>query len=129
LSPGFYESDGGAQVFRSMIKWLALVEELGFDWVSFSEPHYPARILDALMKRDSRNPAGVPRPAFRDGALPTTFVGSPDTVVKQVERCREEVRAGVIDCLFQGSDVDDPKRVTHGLELFGEEILPRIRDV
>jgi alkanesulfonate monooxygenase SsuD/methylene tetrahydromethanopterin reductase-like flavin-dependent oxidoreductase (luciferase family) len=86
-------------------------------------------VRDALMKRDSRNLAGVPRPAFRDGALPTTFVGRPDTVVKQVERCREEVGAGAIDFFFHSSDADDPQRVMHALELFGKEVLPRIREI
>ena len=55
-----------------------------------AEVPFPMRpgVRNALMKLDSRSLAGIPRPAFRDGALPTTFVGSPDTVVKQVERCR-----------------------------------------
>jgi alkanesulfonate monooxygenase SsuD/methylene tetrahydromethanopterin reductase-like flavin-dependent oxidoreductase (luciferase family) len=86
-------------------------------------------VRNALMKFDSRNLAGVPRPAFRDGALPTTSVGSPDTVVKQVERCRQEVGADVIDLFFQSSDADDPQSVMHALELFGTEVLPRIREI
>ena len=45
LPPGFYYPDLGAQAFRSVLERLALVEELGFDWVSFSEHHYGARIL------------------------------------------------------------------------------------
>ena len=45
LPPGFYDPDLGAQAFRSVFERLALVEELGFDWVSFSEHHYSARIL------------------------------------------------------------------------------------
>ena len=45
LPPGFYDPDLGAQAFRSVLERLALVEELGFDWVSFSEHHYSARIL------------------------------------------------------------------------------------
>jgi alkanesulfonate monooxygenase SsuD/methylene tetrahydromethanopterin reductase-like flavin-dependent oxidoreductase (luciferase family) len=96
-----------------------------------AEVPFPMRpsVRDALMQRDSRNLAGVPRPAFRDGALPTTFVGSPDTVVKQVERCREEVGAGVIDLFFQSTAADDPQRVMHALELFGKEVLPRIREI
>jgi hypothetical protein len=36
LPPGLYESGMGGQAFRSVIERLALVEELGFDWVSFS---------------------------------------------------------------------------------------------
>src|SRR6266850_3500948 len=45
LPPGIYDPDLGAQVFRSVLARLALVEELGFDWVSFSEHHYSTRIL------------------------------------------------------------------------------------
>ena len=60
-------------------------------------------VRDALSKLDSRNIAGVARPAFRDGALPTNFVGSPDTIVKQIQQCRDEVGAGVLDLAFQGA--------------------------
>jgi alkanesulfonate monooxygenase SsuD/methylene tetrahydromethanopterin reductase-like flavin-dependent oxidoreductase (luciferase family) len=252
LPPGCYEPDVGGQDFRSVIERLALVEELGFDWVSFSEHHYSSRILfpspivmashlhkitiavlgpiiplnnpvrvaeelamldnltqgrfvvglprgttneylvysvkpkearerttegmelilkawtesypfgwegchfqyrtvsvwprplqqpypptyalrpsvrDALAKLDSRNIAGVPRPAFRDGALPTTFVGSPETVVKQVQQCREEVGAGVIDLAFQSAAAKEPQGPIRALELFGKEVLPRIREL
>ena len=86
-------------------------------------------VRDALMKLDSRNIAGVPRQAFRDGVLPTTFVGSPDTVVEQVQRCRDEVGAGVIDLAFQGSAAEDPQCAMRSLELFGKEVLPRIREI
>ncbi len=96
-----------------------------------AEVPFPMRpgVRDALMKLDSRNLAGVPRPAFQSGALPTTFVGSPDTIVKQAERCREEVGAGVIDLFFQSSAVDDPQRVMQALELFGKAVLPRLREI
>jgi alkanesulfonate monooxygenase SsuD/methylene tetrahydromethanopterin reductase-like flavin-dependent oxidoreductase (luciferase family) len=88
-----------------------------------------ARVRDALMQLDSRNIAGVPRPALRESALPTNFVGSPDTVVKQMQRCRDEVGAGVIDLGFQGSAADDPQHVMRSLEIFGREVLPRIREL
>jgi len=45
LPPGCYDPDVGAQTFQSTIERLAFVEDLGFDWVSFSEHHYGARIL------------------------------------------------------------------------------------
>jgi hypothetical protein len=45
LPPGIYDPDLSAQAFRSVLERLALVEVLGFDWVSFSEHHYSARIL------------------------------------------------------------------------------------
>jgi alkanesulfonate monooxygenase SsuD/methylene tetrahydromethanopterin reductase-like flavin-dependent oxidoreductase (luciferase family) len=77
------------------------------------EVPFPMRpgVRDALMRRDFRNLAEVPRPDFQSGALPTTFVGSPDTVMKQVERRREEVGAGVIDLCFQSSDAEGPQGV------------------
>ncbi|MCI0658952.1 MAG: LLM class flavin-dependent oxidoreductase, partial [Acidobacteria bacterium] len=87
------------------------------------------RVRDALMQLDSRNIAGVPRPALRESALPTNFVGSPDTVVKQMQRCHDEVGAGVIDLGFQGSAADDPQHVMRSLEIFGREVLPRIREI
>jgi alkanesulfonate monooxygenase SsuD/methylene tetrahydromethanopterin reductase-like flavin-dependent oxidoreductase (luciferase family) len=91
-------------------------------------PMRPA-VRDALAQLDSRNIAGVPRPAFRDGALPTNFVGSPDTVVKQIQQCRDEVGAGVIDLAFQSASTEDPQGTLRALELFGKEVLPRIRDL
>jgi alkanesulfonate monooxygenase SsuD/methylene tetrahydromethanopterin reductase-like flavin-dependent oxidoreductase (luciferase family) len=86
-------------------------------------------VRDALGKLDSRNIAGVPRPALRDGALPTNFVGSPDTVVKQIRQCREEVGAGVIDLAFQSASTEDPQGTLRALELFAKEVLPRIREL
>ena len=96
-----------------------------------AKPPFPMRpnVRDALMQLDSRNIAGVPRPALRDGALPTTFVGSPDTVVKQVQRCRDEVGAGVIDLAFQGANPEDPQSTMQALELFAKEVLPRLREI
>jgi alkanesulfonate monooxygenase SsuD/methylene tetrahydromethanopterin reductase-like flavin-dependent oxidoreductase (luciferase family) len=91
-------------------------------------PMRPA-VRDALAQLDSRNIAGVPRPAFRDGALPTNFVGSPETVVKQIQQCRDEVGAGVIDLAFQSADADDPQGTIRALELFGIEVLPRTQEI
>src|SRR5215468_8266417 len=45
LPPGFYDPEVGMQTFQGTIERLQFVEELGFDWVSFSEHHYGARIL------------------------------------------------------------------------------------
>ena len=91
-------------------------------------PMRPA-VRDALAKLDSRNIAGTPRPAFRDGALPTNFVGSPDTVVKQIQQCREEVGAGVVDLAFQSASPEEPQGTLRALELFAKEVLPRIREI
>jgi alkanesulfonate monooxygenase SsuD/methylene tetrahydromethanopterin reductase-like flavin-dependent oxidoreductase (luciferase family) len=91
-------------------------------------PMRPA-VRDALAKLDSRNIAGVPRPAFRDGALPTNFVGGPDTVVQQIQQCHDEVGAGVIDLAFQSVRPEEAQGTLRALELFAKELLPRIRDI
>ena len=41
-------------------------------------------LRDAFTALEARNIAGEARPPVVSGALPTTFVGSPDTVVDQV---------------------------------------------
>ena len=91
---------------------------------------FPMRpgVRDALLKLDSRNVADEARTPNVGGVLPTSFVGSPDTVVRQVERCREEVGAGVIDLMFHNPG-DDPDGLMERLELFGTKVLPRIRDI
>jgi alkanesulfonate monooxygenase SsuD/methylene tetrahydromethanopterin reductase-like flavin-dependent oxidoreductase (luciferase family) len=96
-----------------------------------TQPPFPMRagLRDALLKADSRNVAGEPRPANVGGVLPTTFFGSPDTIVEQVKRCREEVGVGVIDLMFRNPGSDDPGGFMETLEMFGKKVLPRIRDV
>jgi alkanesulfonate monooxygenase SsuD/methylene tetrahydromethanopterin reductase-like flavin-dependent oxidoreductase (luciferase family) len=86
-------------------------------------------VRDAMMSLDSRNIAGEARAPIVSGALPTTFVGSPDTVVEQVRRCRDVVGAGVLDLSLHppGSSSLDP--LMRALELFGKKVLPRIRDI
>ena len=88
-----------------------------------------AGVRDAMQTLDSRNIAGEARSPVVTGALPTTFIGSPDTVVEQVRRCRELVGAGVLDLSLHppGSTNLDP--LMRALDLFGSKVLPRIRDI
>jgi alkanesulfonate monooxygenase SsuD/methylene tetrahydromethanopterin reductase-like flavin-dependent oxidoreductase (luciferase family) len=88
----------------------------------------PTGIRDALIKLDSRNVAGEARTANVGGTLPTSFIGSPATVIEQIERCREEAGVGVLDLFFQTRDAD-PASLMDTLTAFGEEVLPRIRGV
>ena len=88
-----------------------------------------ASVSDAFMRLDARNIAGEARAPIRSSALPTTFIGSPDTVVEQVRRCRDEVGAGVLDLSLQPPGWGDPEVLMRSLELFGKKVLPRIRDV
>jgi len=88
-----------------------------------------AGVRDAIVRLDARNVAGEARTLNLTGALPTTFVGSPDTVVEQVRRCREVVGAGVLDLSLHPPGSSDLEPLMRALELFGKKVLPRIRDI
>jgi alkanesulfonate monooxygenase SsuD/methylene tetrahydromethanopterin reductase-like flavin-dependent oxidoreductase (luciferase family) len=55
------------------------------------------------------------------------FVGSPDTVVKQLKAFHEQCGVGVVDLAFQQPGIDH-KHVMKEIELFGREVLPRIKE-
>ncbi|HEX3951995.1 MAG TPA: LLM class flavin-dependent oxidoreductase [Stellaceae bacterium] len=92
---------------------------------------FPVRdsLRDALIEVDARNIAGEKRRANVGGVLPTTFIGSPDTVVEQIRRCREITGAGVLDLSLHPPGSGDLGAVMDALELFGKQVLPRIRDI
>lgn len=92
---------------------------------------FPLRdgVRDAFMTLDSRNVAGAPRAPLTNASLPTAFVGSPDTVVEQIQRCRDEVGAGVLDLSLLPPGTPDLGLLMHSLELFGAKVIPRIRDI
>ncbi len=88
-----------------------------------------AGVRSAVATLDARNIAGEARSAIVSGALPTTFIGSPDTVVEQVRRCKEIVGAGVLDLSLHPPGSNDVDPLMRALELFGRKVLPRIRDL
>ena len=88
-----------------------------------------AGVRDAISTLDARNIAGEARAAVVTGALPTTFVGSPDTVVEQVRRCREVIGAGVLDLSLHPPGSSDLDPLMRALDLFGTKVLPRIREI
>jgi alkanesulfonate monooxygenase SsuD/methylene tetrahydromethanopterin reductase-like flavin-dependent oxidoreductase (luciferase family) len=92
---------------------------------------FPVRagLRAALLEADRRNVAGEARPANVGGVLPTTFVGGPDTVVKQIRRCREEIGAGVLDLSLHPPGSGDVDALMSAIELFGKKVLPRIREI
>jgi alkanesulfonate monooxygenase SsuD/methylene tetrahydromethanopterin reductase-like flavin-dependent oxidoreductase (luciferase family) len=55
------------------------------------------------------------------------FAGSPDTVVRKLRQCHDECGAGVVDLMFQGPGLQHAK-VMRSIELFGKEVLPRMRE-
>jgi alkanesulfonate monooxygenase SsuD/methylene tetrahydromethanopterin reductase-like flavin-dependent oxidoreductase (luciferase family) len=84
----------------------------------------------ALLAADTtRNIAGERRPANVGGVLPISFCGGPDRVVEQIRRCREEVGAGVLDLSLRDPGTGDVDEMMRSLELFGEKVLPRIREI
>jgi len=87
-----------------------------------------AGVGEALARLDSRNIAGEARTPGMGGALATNFFGSPDTVVGQIKRCRDEVGAGIIDLMFQTPSSSDLGLLMDALELFGKKVLPHIRE-
>ncbi len=88
-----------------------------------------AGLRDALLRADVRNIAGEKRAAHVGAALPISFCGGPDRIVDQIRRCREVVGAGVIDLSLQDPGSGTVDTMLRALELFGEKVLPRIRDI
>jgi alkanesulfonate monooxygenase SsuD/methylene tetrahydromethanopterin reductase-like flavin-dependent oxidoreductase (luciferase family) len=54
------------------------------------------------------------------------LVGSPDTVLKQIVRIRDQLGAGVLD-LVVASQLGD--KTAQGIELFGTKVLPRMQEL
>ena len=62
------------------------------------------------------------------GAAPAlNFMGGPDTVVKQIQRLHDQCGTGVVDLFFQQPRVSHSE-VMRQIELFGKEVLPRIKE-
>ena len=55
------------------------------------------------------------------------FIGSPDTVTRQLKAFHEQCGVGVVDLAFQHPGISH-HQVMKGIELFGKEVLPRIRE-
>lgn len=68
----------------------------------------------------------VGHPAQERVELGQLLVGSPDTVVAQARRIHEAVGNGILEVGFQPLA---PEKVRRSLELFGEQVLPRLREL
>lgn len=89
----------------------------------------PPTLCKAMLAVDKRNIAGEARQANVNGVLPVSFVGGPDTVVKQIRKCREVVGAGVPDLSLTSPGSGDLDALMDTIELFGKTALPRIKDM
>jgi alkanesulfonate monooxygenase SsuD/methylene tetrahydromethanopterin reductase-like flavin-dependent oxidoreductase (luciferase family) len=62
------------------------------------------------------------------GAAPRlSFLGGPDTIAKQMKEFYDQCGAGVVDLFFQQPGVNHGE-VMKEIELFGKEVLPRIKE-
>ncbi len=78
---------------------------------------------DAEAQRGRVGRPGAVKDAVENGQI---MLGSPETVMKQIGRVRDEIGAGILDLIFM-HPVDDKAR--HAIELFGAKILPRLHDM
>jgi alkanesulfonate monooxygenase SsuD/methylene tetrahydromethanopterin reductase-like flavin-dependent oxidoreductase (luciferase family) len=51
--------------------------------------------------------------------------GNPDQILRQAQRLRDELGAGILDLIFPGSR----ETVAQSIELFGREVLPRLHEI
>ncbi len=56
-----------------------------------------------------------------------SFMGGPDTIVKQLKAFHDQCGAGVVDLFFQQPTLEH-RAVMKEIELFGKEVLPRIKE-
>ena len=61
------------------------------------------------------------------GAPGLTFVGGPDQVTEQIKAYHDRCGAGVIDLFFQQPTLTH-RDIMNEIELFGREVLPRIKE-
>ena len=128
-------------VFRGSI-YLAETDKQAEDWLAARTGSGPApggiamspgvsRAVDAAREIEGSSlragVAGSPQGDVVGVAGRLNFMGSPDTVVKQIKQFRDEAGAGVVDLFFQQPGVEH-REVMREIDLFGREVLPRIRE-
>jgi alkanesulfonate monooxygenase SsuD/methylene tetrahydromethanopterin reductase-like flavin-dependent oxidoreductase (luciferase family) len=98
---------------------------------SSAQAPFPMRagLAKALVEQDRRNVGGEQRPANVGRVLPISFCGGPDRVVEQIRRAREEIGAGVLDLSLTDPGAGDTGAMMESLDLFGRQVLPRIREI
>jgi len=67
------------------------------------------------------------RDGVRDARGLVSFIGGPDTIVKQLKAFHDQCGTGVVDLAFQQPGIDHSE-VMKEIELFGREVLPRIKE-
>jgi alkanesulfonate monooxygenase SsuD/methylene tetrahydromethanopterin reductase-like flavin-dependent oxidoreductase (luciferase family) len=88
------------------------------------EEHFLAPHQRRLL-RGPTPPGQVEPPDSRDARM--LFCGNPDRVVERLHAFHDTTGVGVVDLIFSGGQ-SDPSDVRRSIELFGREVLPRIRE-
>jgi alkanesulfonate monooxygenase SsuD/methylene tetrahydromethanopterin reductase-like flavin-dependent oxidoreductase (luciferase family) len=128
-------------VFRGSI-YLAETDRQAEDWLASRTGSGPtpggiamsagvSRAVDAARQIEGSSlragVAGSPRGDVVGVSGRLNFMGCPDTVVRQIKEFRDECGAGVVDLFFQQPGVTH-QEVMREIDLFGREVLPRIRE-
>ena len=71
--------------------------------------------------------AGSPQGDVAGAAPSLSFMGGPDTVVNQMKAFHDRCGTGVVDLFFQQPRTSH-QEVMREIELFGKEVLPRIKE-
>jgi alkanesulfonate monooxygenase SsuD/methylene tetrahydromethanopterin reductase-like flavin-dependent oxidoreductase (luciferase family) len=74
--------------------------------------------------RDAQRNRLMPRPLQESIDLGQIILGSPDTVVKQIERIHRDLGAGVLDLTIAN---DLGEKTLHAIDLIGTKVMPRVR--
>jgi alkanesulfonate monooxygenase SsuD/methylene tetrahydromethanopterin reductase-like flavin-dependent oxidoreductase (luciferase family) len=76
---------------------------------------------NANSEKPDRGPVG-----FGLGRL--LFAGTPDTIVERIREFHATTGVGILDFIFTAGNTP-PDVIRRGIELFGREVLPRIREI
>jgi alkanesulfonate monooxygenase SsuD/methylene tetrahydromethanopterin reductase-like flavin-dependent oxidoreductase (luciferase family) len=77
-----------------------------------------------LRQEVASNPRGD---GVREARGLANYIGGPDTVVKQLKAFHDQCGMGVVDLAFQQPGIDH-QAVMKEIDLFGREVLPRMRE-
>jgi alkanesulfonate monooxygenase SsuD/methylene tetrahydromethanopterin reductase-like flavin-dependent oxidoreductase (luciferase family) len=119
---GFYVAETDAEAFADMSAApprVSLTDSNAAINAAIAETDYYGR--DAAQR--SRTATRELRDRIEQGQI---LVGSPDTVVKQIKRIRDELGAGILDCTLA---VQLGDKTLRSIELFGTRVLPKIREL
>ena len=127
-------------VFRGSI-YLAETDEKAWEWFHRQEDQGRARgmamrssVAQVIQAQRTRQEvdfshvfAGSASGDIVGGSPALTFVGGPDSITEQIKAYHDQCGAGVIDLFFQQPSLTHSD-IMNEIELFGREVLPRIKE-